>query len=98
VRVASLVQSPDRFDVFLLTFDNGIGSGVCSQLANFPEQWTKGLFIHYTPDGAAQVTDTVGERLADIAEHWPLQPDRQWAYNQGTFPFMEPVIPIPCPF
>lgn len=98
VRIAAITQSPDRTDVLLLTLDNGIGPGVCSQLANFSEQWTKGLFIHYTPDGAAPVTDTQGELLADIGEIWALQPDRQWMYNQGTFPFMEPVLPIPCPF
>lgn len=98
VRIAAITQSPDRTDVLLLTLDNGIGPGVCSQLNGFPEEWTKGLFIHYTPDGAAPILDTQGEALADIGEHWALQPDRQWAYNQGTFPFMEPVIPIPCPF
>jgi hypothetical protein len=98
VRVAVVSQPAERPDMLVLSLDNGIGSGVCSQLENFPEQWSKGLFIHYTPAGNAPVTDIAGELLGDIAEHWALQPDRQWAYNQGTFPFMEPVIPIPCPF
>jgi hypothetical protein len=98
LRVAAIAPLPDRPDILLLTFDNGIGSGVCTQLENFPSQWTRGLFIHYTPDGTAPVTDTQGELLADIGEQWALQPDRQWLYNQGTFPFMEPVLPIPCFF
>jgi hypothetical protein len=98
VHVAAISQPPDRPDILLLTLDSGIGSGVCTQIENFPEQWTRGLFIHYTPDGTAQVTDTTGELLADIGEHWALQPDRSFAYNQGTFPFMEPVLPIPCIF
>jgi hypothetical protein len=98
VRIAAITQLPESPQILLLTLDYGIGSGVCTQITNFPEQWTKGLFIHYTPDGAAPITDTVGELLADIAEAWALQPNRQWMYNQGTFPFMEPVIPIACPF
>ena len=98
VRIAGIVQPAGRPDLLWLSLDSGIGSGVCSQITNFPPKWTKGLFIHYTPEGSAPVTDTAGELLADIAEHWALQPNRQWAYNQGTFPFMEPVIPIPCPF
>lgn len=98
VRIAGIVQPAGRPDLLWLSLDNGIGSGVCSQIVNFPPKWTKGLFIHYTPEGNAPVTDTAGELLADIAEHWALQPNRQWSYNQGTFPFMEPVIPIPCPF
>ncbi len=97
VRIAAIEQSPERTDILLLTLDNGIGHGVCNQLSTFPEEWTKGLFIHYTPNGVP-VTDTQGELLADIGELWALQPDRQWMYNQGTFPFMEPVIPIACPF
>ena len=96
--MAAIAQRPERPEVLLLTFDNGISAGVCTQIENFPPEWAKGLFIHYTPDGAAPVTDTVGELLADIGEHWALQPDRQWAYNMGTFPFMEPVLPILCPF
>jgi hypothetical protein len=98
VRVTAIAQLPDRIDVLLLSLDNGIGHGVCSQLDAFPRQWTKGLFIHYTPDGTAPVTDTQGEALADIGEIWALQPNRQWMYNQGTFPFLDPVLPIPCPF
>jgi hypothetical protein len=98
VRIAAISQFPDRPDILQLALDNGVGAGVCSQLTNFPEQWTTGLFIHYTPDGSAPVTDNAGELLGDIGEHWALQPERQWAYNQGTFPFMEPVIPIACPF
>lgn len=98
LRVAAITQPPDQPHLLFLTLDNGIGAGVCSQLANYPEPWTTGLFVHYTPDGASPVTDTQSEPLGDIGEHWALQPDRQWAYNQGTFPFMEPVLPIPCPF
>lgn len=98
LRVAAFEQLYDRPDLLLLFFDNGIGSSVCTQLENFPSEWTRGLFIHYTPEGSAPITDNSGELLADIAEHWALQPNRQWAYNQGTFPFMEPVIPIPCVF
>lgn len=98
VRVATLSQPLDRPDLLLLTLDQAIGSGVCSQLQSFPAQWTSALFVHYTPEGSAPITDLSGELLADIAEHWALQPDRQWDYNQGTFPFMEPVLPIPCPF
>jgi len=98
VRVASLYQPYVSPDVLLLTFDSGIGRGVCDQLESYPPEWSKGLFIHYTPDGTAPITDTQGELLGDIAEIWALQPDRQWMYNQGTFPFMDPVIPIPCIF
>ncbi len=98
LRVAAISQLAERPEVLLLTFDNGIGHGVCTQINNFPEQWHRGLFIHYTPTGSAPVTDTVGERLGNIAEHWALQPDRDFAYNQGDFPFMQPVLPIPCPF
>ncbi len=98
VRVGAIAQPLDRPDLLVLTLDNAIGPGVCTQLETFPSQWATGLFIHYTPDGSAQVTDLVGERLGDIGEHWALQPDRQWTYTQGTFPLMEPVIPIPCPF
>jgi hypothetical protein len=98
VRIASLYHPAERPDLLVLTLDNGISAGVCTQLENFPAQWTKGLFIHYTPDGAAPVTDTQGELLDDLGEIWALQPNRQWLYNQGTFPFMEPLVPIPCTF
>lgn len=97
VHVAAITQTADRPDILLLTLDNGIGGGVCAQLEQFPPEWISDLFIHYT-QGATPVTDFVGERLAPIAEHWALQPEAEYAYLEGTLPFMQPQIPIPCPF
>ena len=98
VRVAAITQPADRPDILLLTFDNGIGPGVCAHLQQYPDPWIHDLFIHYTTQGAAPLTDTVGEPLASIAEHWVLQPDVQYAYVEGTLPFMQPQLPIPCIF
>ena len=39
-----------------------------------------------------------GALLDAIAEHWVLRPNDRWASQQGDFPFMDPYIPIPCPF
>lgn len=98
VHVAAITQLPDRPDILLLTLDNGVGPGVCAHLKQYPEQWVHDLFVHYTTQGAAPVTDIVGEPLAQIAEHWVLQPEQEYSYLEGTLPFMQPVLPIPCVF
>ncbi|MCA9706557.1 MAG: hypothetical protein KDK70_11960 [Myxococcales bacterium] len=98
VHVAAVAQLPDQPDVLLLSLDNGISGGVCNQLDGFPDPWIADLFITYTPQGAAPVTDNVGEPLGPIAEHWALQPGLEYEYVEGFFQFMSPMLPIPCPF
>lgn len=97
IHFSAITQLPDRPDILLLTLDNGIGGGVCAHLQQYPEEWISELFVHYT-QGATPVTDNVGEPLAPIAEHWALQPDLQYSYLEGTLPFMQPQLPIPCVF
>lgn len=98
VRFAAITQPPDRLDTLLLTLDNGIGGGVCAHLRQYPEEWISDLFVHYTPQGAAPITDNVGEPLAPIAEHWALEPEAEYSYKEGTLSYMQPQLPIPCPF
>ncbi len=98
VRIAAISQVPERPDVLLLSLDNGIGGGVCAQLSNYPEDWVSDLFIHYTPQGLAPVQDNDGELLAPIAEHWALDRNAQDQYTEGFLPYMDPIVPIPCPF
>lgn len=99
VRVVGLSALPDRHDVLLLTLDNGIGPGLCKHLSdNFPEEWVSDLFITYTTQGSAPVTDNAGDILAPIAEHWAVQPGSEFEYIEGHFEFMQPMLPIPCVF
>ncbi|MCH9684253.1 MAG: hypothetical protein K0V04_22660, partial [Deltaproteobacteria bacterium] len=98
VHVSAIIQDAARPEVLLLRLDNAIGGGVCAQLNTFPEEWTSGLFIHYTTAGSAPVADPDGEALAPIAEHWVLAHEQDYVYVEGQLPFMDPLLPIPCPF
>ncbi|MEM9455814.1 MAG: hypothetical protein AAGF11_16660 [Myxococcota bacterium] len=98
VRVISVDPIPDRPEALVLGLDNPINGGVCSQLNQFPPEWISDLFIHYTPAGTAPITDNAGDVLAPIAEHWALEPNADFAYIEGFFEWMDPVLPIPCPF
>lgn len=98
VQVTAITPMVDRPDVWLLTINPGIGSGVCNQLEGAPPEWVSDLFITYTPQGTAPVTDNAGESLAPIAEHWALSPDEEYAYIEGFFEQLQPMLPIPCPF
>ena len=98
VRVVAITQLPELPEVLLLTLDNGIGSRVCETLEQQPPFFVADLFIHYTASGSAPVTDGQGERLASISEQWALERDGEFLYVEGFFPYMSPMLPIPCPF
>lgn len=98
IRVASVTQLPELPEVLLLTLDNGIGSRVCDQVNSQPPALVSDLFIHYTAAGSAPVTDNDGEALAPISEKWALAREEDFLYEEGFFPFMNPMLPIPCPF
>ena len=102
VRVIAITQIPERPEMMWLTLDNGITPNLCERLEdggnNFPEELTADLYIHYLAAGAAPVTDSEGELLPPLAEHWVLIPDEEFTYVEGKLPFMNPRLPIPCPF
>lgn len=99
VHVQSIVNSPYA-DRAIMALDQPMTANLCKQLANKIE--TNGateaaLFLHYSNNGAG-ITDQDGEQLDAIAEHWVLLSNQTYSYQQGTFPFMNPYIPIACPF
>jgi hypothetical protein len=98
LRVAKMENGPATHQV-TLTFDAPVQSGVCDMVDNL-EEWGygAGLFIHYSNNGFPGIADTQNEPLDAIAEHWVLRPHDRWGNQQGDFPFMDPYIPIPCPF
>lgn len=98
VHVQSIVNS-GYTDRVLLTLDQGMTSNLCKQLADRLENGatTAAIFLHYSNNGQG-ITDLDGEQLDAIAEHWVLLTNQYYSYQQGTFPFMNPFIPIQCPF
>jgi hypothetical protein len=94
----SMSVSPSGSDHMLLSLDTPIEARICDAVVQFQEQWAgSGLFLHYSNNGAP-VLDTQGESLLPIAEHWVLPPHKNYAYEEGYFPSMQPFIPIDCPF
>lgn len=61
----------------------------------YGREYGGGIFVHYT-DKKIPVTDAQGERLAPIAEDWVLNGEAT-AYAEGSFPAMDPWLPIACP-
>jgi hypothetical protein len=86
-------------DRVLLTLDQPITSNLCKQLQDRIENGadTAAIFLHYSNNGQG-ITDLEGEQLDAIAEHWVLLTQQYYSYQQGTFPSMNPFIPIACPF
>lgn len=86
-------------DRVLLTLDQQITPNLCKQLQDRIEQGaeTAAIFLHYSNNGQG-LTDLDGEQLDAIAEHWVLLTQQYYSYQQGTFPAMNPFIPIACPF
>jgi hypothetical protein len=82
----------------VLELDNPVSAGVCRTLDSFTTFGdSHGLFLHYTDDRPG-VTDAAGEPALPLAEHWTLMPGKLYAYAGGSFPALDPLLPIPCPF
>ncbi len=97
VRVISLENGP-LDNRILLRLDHPVTSSACETLEYLEDfGWTSGVFVHYSSNGAPEITDTQGESLDAISEPWVLNPS-VWDYVEGHFPHMDPFIPIPCPF
>lgn len=98
LRTSGMENGPESHQV-TLTLDAPVSAGVCETVKQIAEAgYDTGLFIHYSNNGFPGIIDTQGEPLDAIAEHWVLRPNDRWADQQGEFPFMDPYIPIPCPF
>lgn len=98
VHVQSIVNGAYA-DRALIYLDQPITSNLCKQLQDRVENGADvaALFLHYSNNGQG-ITDTDGEQLDAIAEHWVLLTNQYYSYQPGTFPSMNPFIPIPCPF
>jgi hypothetical protein len=98
VHVQSIVNTAYA-DRAILALDAPITTNLCKQLADKVEQGASqaAMFLHYSNTGPG-ITDLDGESLDAIAEHWVLTTNTYYSYQQGTFPFMNPFIPIACPF
>lgn len=98
VRVQSIVNSAYA-DRALMVLDGPITTNLCKQLAKKLEEGAgeAAMFLHYSNNGPG-ITDLDGESLDAIAEHWVLTTNTYYSYQQGSFPFMNPFIPIACPF
>jgi hypothetical protein len=98
LHVSGMENGPASHQV-VLTLDHPIKPSVCGVLKDIQEYgYDGGLFVHYSNNGFPGIVDTQSEPLDAIAEHWVLRPHDRWANQQGDFPFMDPYIPIPCPF
>ena len=57
---------------------------------------TGALYLHYSDNGPP-ITDLDGEALVAIGEPWVLDQFSTELAVPGEFPFMDPLLPIPCP-
>jgi hypothetical protein len=98
VHVQSIVNGAYA-DRALMVLDGAITANLCKQLALKVEQGASqgALFLHYSNNGPG-ITDLDGLGLDAIAEHWVLLTNQYYSYQQSTFPYMNPFIPIACPF
>jgi hypothetical protein len=98
LHVSGMDNGPASHQV-VLTLDHPVKPGVCGVLKDLEQYgYEGGLFVHYSNNGFPGIVDTQSEPLDAISEHWVLRPNDRWASQQGDFPFMDPYIPIPCPF
>jgi hypothetical protein len=85
---------PNELDVDLAY---EVVAATCAELATraIALGGTGALYLHYTDDGAGQVTDVDGEALVGFGESWVSsgEPTRMVA---GEFPELVPLLPIPC--
>ena len=92
------VKNSSYIDRVLLTLDQPISLGVCDHIRERRESGAiAALFLHYSNNGPG-ILDYDGEPLDAIAEHWALLAQQDYAYQPGSFPYMNPFIPIDCPF
>lgn len=103
LRVAGVCNDSDDPEVLLLHLDRAVDERTCFSVMYF-EYYNEhygpmaggGIFVHYTDD-KIPVTDAQSEPLAPIAEHWALDPDVVYSYADGSFPMLDPWLPIACP-
>jgi hypothetical protein len=57
---------------------------------------TGALYLHYSDNGAP-IVDLDGEPLVAIGEPWVLEQFSTELAVPGEFPFLNPLLPIPCP-
>lgn len=94
-----LSPTPGLGDRFQLILDTPITTQICDRVREYQQNWSSaGIFLHYSNNAAPLVSDSQGELLAPIAEHWVLPPQREYSYVPGYFDAMVPFIPINCPF
>ena len=96
--IGKLESGPQAHQI-VLSLDHQVNAGLCRFIDDI-QDWSErgGIFVHYSNNGFPGIVDTQSEPLDAIAEHWVLRPNDRWASQQGDFPFMDPYIPIPCPF
>jgi hypothetical protein len=98
LQVSGMENGPAAHQV-ILSLDHPVKPTVCKVLTDIDMfGYEGGIFVHYSNNGFPGIVDTQSEPLDAISEHWVLRPSDRWANQQGDFPFMDPYIPIPCPF
>lgn len=99
VKVQSVTNHNYYSDRVLLALDQPITANLCKQIRQREEDGADvaAMFLHYSNNGVG-ITDTDNEQLDAIAEHWVLLSNQDYSYQPEPFPFMNPFVPISCPF
>lgn len=95
---AFLVEAGAQPDELVVEFFTEIYPSTCMELDARAKAVgsTGALYLHYSDDGAP-IADLDGEPLVAIGEPWVLEQFSTELAVPGKFPFLNPLLPIPCP-